>query len=169
LAPRTAVPFAADFVLLSPHQRWINDVRFGREEIPAYYRKHFGGHGQPAIHAMYPGDFLTNGRLEPSSPYRARLQNGRLDHLIDAQYPNEVSAFRSTDRGTGTSLGHWTSRLAAHLGTQIKFHPRRALDGLRFSLRFRELSDAGWFDVQWTGAQFVVTLSDTPSSLSMVT
>jgi Beta-lactamase superfamily domain len=169
LAPRTAVPFAADFVLLSPHQRWINDVRFGREEIPAYYRRHFSGHGHTEIHAMYPGDFLMNGRLERNSPYRAQLQNGRLDHLIDAQYPNEVSAFRSADRATVTSLDRWTSRLAAHLESQVKFHPRRALDALRFSLRFRELSDAGWFDVEWTGTRFAVTISEAPSPVSMAT
>ena len=169
LAPRTAVPFAADFVLLSPHQRWINEVRFGREEIPAYYRKHFHSQAQPEIHAMYPGDVLMNGRLERNSPYRAQLQNGRLDHLIDAQYPTEVSAFRSADRATVPSLDRWTSRLAAHLESQVKFHPLPALDDLRFSLRFRELSDAGWFDVQWTGTRFAVTISEVPSPASMAT
>ena len=118
---------------------------------------------------MYPGDILMNGRLERNSPYRAQLQNGRLDHLIDAQYPNEVSAFHSADRAKVTSLDRWASRLAAHLESQVKFNPRRALDGLRFSLRFRELSDAGWFNVQWTGTRFAVTISAVPSPASMAT
>ena len=95
LAPRVAIPFAADFVLLAPHQRWINEVRFSREDIPAYYAKHFGQDSQTSVYAMYPGDRLVNGVLEPSSPYRAHLQNGRLDHLIAEQYPEEVSAFRA--------------------------------------------------------------------------
>ncbi len=89
LAPRVAIPFAADFVLLAPHQRWINEVRFSREDIPAYYAKHFGQNSQTSVYAMYPGDRLVNGVLEPSSPYRAQLQNGRLDHLIAEQYPRK--------------------------------------------------------------------------------
>jgi hypothetical protein len=31
LAPRLAIPFAADFVLLAPHQRWVNEVRFSEK------------------------------------------------------------------------------------------------------------------------------------------
>src|SRR5262249_30104732 len=119
LVPRVAVPFAADFVLLAPHQRWINEVRFSREDIPAYYEKHFGGDNGTTVYAMYPGDRLINGVLEAASPYRRALRNGRLDHLVEEQYPEEISAFRATV-STRSAAEQWTSRLAAHLDSQIK-------------------------------------------------
>src|SRR6185503_19595863 len=119
LAPRVAIPFAADFVLLAPHQRWINEARFLREEIPNYYRKHFDSSGKTTVYAMYPGDCLVDGVLEPASPYRVQLEHGRLDHLIDAQYPEEVSAFRSGDPQSPSTAEQWASRLATHLDTQV--------------------------------------------------
>jgi L-ascorbate metabolism protein UlaG (beta-lactamase superfamily) len=164
LSPRTAVPFAADFVLLAPHQRWINEARFLREEIPNYYKKHFDNSGKTAIYAMYPGDHLIDGVLKPDSPYRAQLQNGRLDHLIETQYPEEVSAFRTTpDAQTHSTVEQWAPRLATHLDTQIKFHTPSSLRGLRFSLRLNDLSPDRWFDIRWTGSRFeVMTAAEPP-------
>ncbi|MGH9940372.1 MAG: MBL fold metallo-hydrolase, partial [Blastocatellia bacterium] len=37
LKPKIAAPFAADFALLSPAQRWINDIRFPRSLMKQYY------------------------------------------------------------------------------------------------------------------------------------
>jgi hypothetical protein len=166
LSPRVAIPFAADFVLLAPHQRWINEVRFSREDIPAYYAKHFGQNNGTSVYAMYPGDKLVNGVLENSSPYRAQLQNGRLDHLIEEQYPQEVSAFRATNRSDAAATDRWISRLAVHLNSQIKFHPQSVFRGLSFSVRLRDLPGRNCYNANWTGSRFEVTNSDTPSSAS---
>ena len=166
LAPRVAIPFAADFVLLAPHQRWINEVRFSREDIPAYYAKHFGRDSHTSVYAMYPGDRLVNGVLEPSSPYRAHLQNGRLDHLIAEQYPEEVSAFRAAPRADVSATQQWTSRLSDHLNSQIKFHPARAFEGLSFSVRLRDLPDRNWYNAGWNGSRFEVVNSSAPSETS---
>lgn len=169
LAPRVAIPFAADFVLLAPHQRWINDVRFSREDIPAYYAKHFGRNTGTAVYAMYPGDRLVHGVMEKISPYRAELKNGRLDHLIAQQYPKEVSAFCASGNGdSAVALApRWASRLASHLDSQIKFHPRRALAKLSFGVRLRDLHGSNWFNVCWTGSRFDVVNSDAPLTSSM--
>src|SRR5262249_6363860 len=144
-----------------------NEVRFSREDIPAYYAKHFGRESRTSVHAMYPGDRLVNAVFEPVSPYRADLQNGRLDHLIEQQYPEEVSAFRPTDRLANATGDQWTSRLAAHLDSQIKFHPHRALDQLSFSVRLRDLSGRNWFNVRWNGSRFEVVNSGAAFAASM--
>src|SRR5262249_45186634 len=136
------------------------------EDIPAYYAKHFGQDSWTAVYAMYPGDRLVNGVLETSSPYRARLENGRLDHLIAEQYPQEVSAFCATRRSDAPVNERWTSRLADHVNSQIKFHPQNSFNGLSFSVRLRDLPGRNWYNVGWTGSRFDVTNSDTPSSSS---
>jgi hypothetical protein len=169
LAPRVAVPFAADFVLLAPHQRWINSVRFSREDIPAYYAKHFGTNGITTVYAMYPGDKLVSGKLQAISPYRAELQDGRLDHLIAQQYPTEVSAFSTTNASDSgeAAARQWAVRLAAHVNSQVKFHPRRSINGLSFGLRLRDLDGPNWFNLRWDGWQFDVVNGSEPSPASM--
>jgi Beta-lactamase superfamily domain len=105
LAPRLAVPFAADFVLLAPQQRWINTVRFPREEIPRYFDLHFrtADRATPRFEIMYPGDCVTGTKLEPTSAYRPFLnQRGKLD-LLEAQYPKPSSAFSRASKISGAS------------------------------------------------------------------
>jgi Beta-lactamase superfamily domain len=99
LAPRVAVPFAADFALLDPQKLWINRIRFRREDIPAYYAEQFGaGGGAPSIVSMYPGDALVNDELDARSPYRAELEeHGSLDHLLERQYAGELEEKRRRD------------------------------------------------------------------------
>src|SRR5262249_1103665 len=150
LAPRLAIPFAADFVLLAPHQRWVNDVRFSREDIPAYYSNHFENNGRTTVQAMYPGDRIVEGILELCSPYRTQLENGRLDHLVPQQSPEEISTFQSRARVTGTA-DEGMQRLPSHLNSQVRFHPRRSFSGLSFSIRLRDLPGHNWFNAFWTG------------------
>jgi L-ascorbate metabolism protein UlaG (beta-lactamase superfamily) len=163
LSPRLAIPFAADFVLLSPHQRWINEIRFTREDIPLYYARHFADNGRTTVCTMYPGDTIVDGVLELSSPYRPQLKNGRLDHLISVQYPQDVSAFGTTERSLIGSAAPWESRLASHLDSQVKFHSRAELEGVCFSLRLRDLIASGWFNIRCTGARFQVVNAAAPS------
>jgi hypothetical protein len=167
LAPRLAIPFAADFVLLAPHQRWVNDVRFSREDIPAYYSNHFDNNGRTTVQAMYPGDRIVEGILERCSPYRTQLENGRLDHLVPQQYPEEISTFHSRALVTGTA-DEWMQRLTSHLNSQVRFHPRRSFSGLSFSIRLRDLPGHNWFNAFWTGNSFRVTHSDAASPTSSV-
>lgn len=167
LAPRLAIPFAADFVLLAPHQRWINDVRFSREDIPAYYQKHFSDGGLTKVCAMYPGDRIVDSVLQPVSPYRDQLQKGRLDHMIAVQYPEEVSAFRVSP-SSNESTDQWRDRLATHLDNQTKFHSQEELRGIAFSLRLKDLPGKHWFNIRWNGTRFDVDQTETPVASSTV-
>lgn len=161
LQPRVAVPFAADFVLLAPHQRWINEVRFPRTEIPAYFKEHFSDAARRTdVYPMYPGDQLADGVLETRSPYRRELRNGRLDHLVPVQYPKEISVFQRRTSST-VPVGEWAGRLAAHCDSQAKFHSRTSLTELAFGLRLRDAADQ-WFDIRWTGSNFAVAALDAP-------
>src|SRR5262249_25452796 len=139
---------------------------------PAYYADHFGRQSHTTVYSMYPGDCLVNGILQTASPYRAQLQNGRLDHLIEQQYPEEVSAFRATNRTSSdrNENGQWAARLAGHLNNQVKFHPRRALNRLSFGVRLRDLPGRNWFNVRWTGSGFEVINGNAalPSSMANI-
>jgi hypothetical protein len=93
LAPRVAVPFAADFCLLDAEQRWINRVRLPRLALPEYFRTHFRSAARRTeLIPMFPGDRLDGATLVPNSPLRVRLADVESDALIDEQYADEIAA-----------------------------------------------------------------------------
>jgi hypothetical protein len=89
--------------------------------------------------------------------------DGRLDHLVPIHYPSEISAFRASGTTGQIAADEWKTRLAAHLNAQTKFYSRQDIEGIHFSLRFRDLPESGWFDIQCAGGSFQV---NAPSSLS---
>lgn len=129
LKPRVAVPFAADFALLAPAERWINDVRFSRSRMKDYFDEHFAGGREQRIEAMYSGDILEEGELRTSSPYRSRLVDGELTHLVDEQYAAEIERKQhpkplSPDEAeelAGEMRRHIDSRIAS-VGSELKRH-----------------------------------------------
>lgn len=96
LRPQVAIPFAADFVLLHHRQRWIKDLKLPRAKLAEYYRAYFHKAGEDKFDAqimdMYPGDVIDAYELSPTSPYRERMRERRLNHLIDEQYVVEIAA-----------------------------------------------------------------------------
>lgn len=157
LAPALAVPFAADFVLLDPAQRWINDTRFLRERIAAYYRQNFAtGRDDPDILVLYPGDRLVGRQLEAVSPYRAEIAQGHRPALIARQYPVVSSAFAASSAEAAPDETT-AATLAAHLAREARYYGARLLHGLQFSLGLRGGGGSQWFAVSFAGVQPTVT------------
>lgn len=144
LAPRLAVPFAADFALLADRQRWINDVRFPREWLPGYFRE-MGGSAEIAI--MYSGDQIVNGRLEARSPYRDRIANNNdmLD-LLTEQYPTPVSALIVGAPYDDSKIEGLRKDFERSLAEQSRFYDRANVDGLKFSVRLLDVAVSPWFN-----------------------
>lgn len=152
LGPRIAVPFAADFVLLNPRQRWMNEVRFPREKIPAYFDAHYRTVATTTrVVTMYPGDVLEGDTLHADSPYRQRMRDGTLDHLIDEQYPEEVSVFASGQCINGVEADRVTERLARHVSAQAALRPSDTVAGLHFAVRLADVEPPNWYDVKLEG------------------
>src|SRR5579872_4746032 len=154
LDPEIAVPFAADFALLAPHQKWINAVRFPREEIPEYYNMHFGKNS-PRIMVMYPGDKIVAKELLQSSSYRPGIANGHLADLLRAQYPAEVSAF-CTRASKPLSLDLVAATLKQHFD-----HPgtlrARYLHDVRFAIHLLDMDAESWINVHFKAGKAAVT------------
>jgi hypothetical protein len=67
LNPKTAIPFPPGFVLLTKENDWINHVKFDREIVPDYYKKHFETH--KGIHFIFPwpDDIIENHQIQKIS------------------------------------------------------------------------------------------------------
>jgi hypothetical protein len=148
LAPRIAVPFAADFALLSGAQRWINQVRFPRRSLSSYYQSYFKSNGHPPkIYDMYPGDLLDLDELQTKSPYRKEMRDGCLNHLIDKQYSEEIAQLQQVDFISESDAAQLEEEIYRNIKNRIPVFGTEILRGLRFCLRVPDVPNKNCFDV----------------------
>lgn len=148
LKPKIAVPFAADFALLSDNQRWINDARFPRNKMADYYRKHFAESGyEPKIFDMYSGDTLEDGELKPLSPYRAEMKNGELNHLIDGQYAAEIAGKREQNFIDEAEAEKLIGEIRQNVEKRITLFSDEKLRKLKFSLRLTDVLENNFYNI----------------------
>lgn len=83
LAPRVAVPFAADFHLLHESLAWINETRFAREKMPALFA------------TLFP-DAVANTRIEPMLPGQWLEADGTVTGEPQAGAAPSFEAYRGT-------------------------------------------------------------------------
>jgi hypothetical protein len=174
LRPKIAAPFAADFALLSPAQRWINDVRFPRPLMRQYYERNFGrgaGGGEVEITDMYPGDALDGLQLNAASPYRAVMNDGSLGHLIDEQYAEEISALKNPAWLAERQVEELRARILKNVSERAVIFgatPRGRLDRIVFSVRVNDVAERNCFNVAFRGDQASVERSAEPVSESLL-
>jgi len=153
LNPRVAVPFAADFALLRPNQRWINEKRFPRSRIPDYYREIYGNSPDaPQIQVMYPGDVLVDNQLTPHSPYRAKLQTGSLNHLIEDQYKEEIAALEKDHWLTEAEVHVLENALLQNLELRMGVFDPQVLSKIEFSLKVSDIRENPYFTISMKSA-----------------
>jgi hypothetical protein len=165
LNPRIAVPFAADFVLLRRGQRWINERRFPRSRIPGYYREIYGDSPDaPQIHVMYPGDVLTNLKLLPYSPYRAKLRAGCLNHLIEDQYKEEIAALKKKHWLSDAEILTLEKELLQNLKLRMGIFDPQVLAKIEFSLKVPDIRERPYFNISTKSVDPRVQRSAAPSA-----
>ncbi|MGA9522594.1 MAG: MBL fold metallo-hydrolase [Myxococcaceae bacterium] len=82
LEPRIACPFAASFVLLEPHNRWINEVKLEVETPDRVHARR--GPDRTLCHLLLPGDVIDEVGVHPGGglrPTRALLEAAYADEL----------------------------------------------------------------------------------------
>jgi len=163
LRPRVAVPFAADFALLAPAERWINDVRFRRRQMKDYYQKHFArDRREPEIYDMYPGDVLEDGSLQPSSPYRQRMKEGELNHLIDEQYADEIERKKVPRFLAEDEAGQLEDKVRGFISSRAGLFDPARLRTLKFCLRVSDVGADNCYNVSFKENQAQVKRTAKP-------
>ena len=150
LKPRVAVPFAADFALLAPAERWINEVRFPRSLMKDYFERQFAdAAGETQIQIMYPGDVLHGSELEPRSPYRAHLRNGELTHLIDEQYADEIARKTNPELLTADAAQELAEDLRQQISSRAAMLGGAQFDPLKFCIKVSDVGEGGAFNIRF--------------------
>ncbi|MDQ3101996.1 MAG: hypothetical protein M3R08_11460, partial [Bacteroidota bacterium] len=168
LQPKMVVPFAPGFALLEEHNRWINDVKFNRERLPAYHEEHIGPLNDMRYISMWPGDKFEDMEYLPLSPYHDQLRDGGLYHLLDEVYAEEikeVNTIKPFDRAKILSLKTKAIELMDH---NRKLYAKEVLQEVHFSIRFRDVPELVW-EVSHPAEGFQVQdLEDVPEGSRIV-
>jgi hypothetical protein len=150
LQPSVAVPFAADFALLSPKQRWINSVRFSRNLLPEYYRRLYGSDNKtPLIQVMYSGDILVDDEFQRRSPYWGTLREHSLEHLIEEQYSEEVTRLRHANFVSEEEASTLDQAVLENIICRSNLFNSSVLSGLAFSIRLTDFAKKPYLNVRF--------------------
>ena len=160
LSPSVAVPFAADFALLRPQQRWINQIRFSRWRLPDYFKELYGSRPNlPQIQVMYSGDVLINNELQCRSPYRDPLLEGKVEELIQEQYASEL--LEMDLEGYLEEVGAETleKEMLENIRSRAKLFDTVTLGRVRFTVKVSDLRERSYFNISFAKGEPVIERS----------
>lgn len=140
LQPRFAVPFASDFVLLDDNQRWINDCKFPREEIRAFYKNYSRNADTVEVVEAYPDDYFESDVFFAASPYHTKKLKGRLLNNLDQDYAEEISNKRKTVFLNETQANVLFDQLRAHILNKHYIIPAEVKTKLKFAIRVTDVN-----------------------------
>ncbi len=135
LQPTFAIPFATDFVLLDDHQRWVNSIKFPREDIKALYEARTQGKTKVQIVEAYPGDYFNDGHFIQASPYRQTQTVRHLISRIDEDYKNEIAAKRSEVKISVNRLSEVLEKVKTHILAKNYIIPEPVRKQIKFAIK----------------------------------
>jgi hypothetical protein len=169
LNPKVAVPFAADFALLGPKQRWINNVRFSRLELPAYFKKLYPhSPDRPQIKPMFPGDVLNGAELVRKSPYRSQIQEGNSTALLEEQYRAEILETAKSAAISESEAEILQRALLENLKLRARLFELPILDKVSFTVKVSDIAERPYFNISLPQGQPVVERSSARSASSIL-
>lgn len=170
LEPKVAVPFAADFCLLDEHQFWINEVRFPRSRMAAYYDAHFGDKSyKPEIVDMYSGDILDETTLIPSSPYRTQMRNGSLRHLIKEQYRSEIAEKKRREWISELDAKSLVNEVKQNVEHRMRLFGAGKVEGLSFALKVTDVAENNFYNIECGRRTAAITRASCAAENSLLT
>lgn len=168
LDPAVAVPFAADFALLHPRQRWINDLRFPRWQLPECFRQLYPDGPVSRILPMFSGDVLSGHSLEPLSAYRGRLKEGNFNRLVEEQYHEEMAKVAMpqwVDEAEATAL---EVEMLENITVRARLFDDVVLGKIRFTVKASDVSERPFFNVSFPHGCVVIERSCGRSDASLL-
>lgn len=161
LNPTYAVPFATDFILLDDYQRWINTIKFPREQIAAFYREYTKGQSSVTIIEAYPDDFFENGEFHKVSSYHQRKQKRSLLDTIDEDYEKELEEKRRQELLNDEALKAVIERLKQHIRSKKYIIPEPVRKNIKFAVKIRDAASNNVLNIDFKKEPVAFSISDT--------
>lgn len=98
LEPDFVIPFVPGFALLEEDNQWINEVRFPRNKLKAYFEENFKQTSVKDFYYVLPGDDIVDEKWNRISPYHKVVTNDNLVGLLSEQYGEEIHKINQIQR-----------------------------------------------------------------------
>ncbi|HLG02025.1 MAG TPA: MBL fold metallo-hydrolase, partial [Bacteroidia bacterium] len=161
LQPARALPFGPGFALLRPDKQWINEVKFPREKIVAYYEENFGKTVETEFFVMNPGDYFRQHVFHKVSPWHERFATNSVSQLIHQEFAKEIEMATHTSPCSIENQQEILELLRKCLADNALLYSGKVLEAANFSL-WLENATAAYYNIHFVGNRFVVTLDDKP-------
>lgn len=152
LKPTYAIPHASDFVLLNDNQRWMNETRVPRNKIAEYFKDYTSASPiNTEIVAMYPGDFIAEGKPNLVSPYHNKMKPEGLMYMIDEEYKEEIAEKRKALKISDAEALVVFEKLKEHVKSKLYIIPEEKRSAIKYSIQLSDYSDSVFYVVDLKG------------------
>lgn len=139
LQPKFAVPFASDFVLLDDRQRWINNCKFPREKLKAFYQTYTKGFSKTELIEAYPDDYFETGKFFKRSDYHKKIAKGRLLDSIDVDYKQEISEKKKIEYIDQSEYKRFLEAVKQHILNKQYIIPEEIRRKIKFAIKITDV------------------------------
>jgi L-ascorbate metabolism protein UlaG (beta-lactamase superfamily) len=135
LAPKFAVPFASDFILLDENQRWMNATKYPRHKIKAFYDDFTKGKTDVTMIEAYPDDYFVDFEFHKKSPYHQKIEKESLLATIDTDYSEEIKEKQQIKFLTKVEVLELFEKVKKHISEKSYIIPSNVRNKIKFALK----------------------------------
>ncbi len=118
---------------------------------------------------MYPGDILHKGQISTIFPYRQSLKDGHLNHLIDVQYPEEMSGLRSEASLGEHDINRLQEAMEQNITDRAALYGQNILEKIRFCIEILDIDHDNGFNIRFQNKNPSISRSKHPAPDGILT
>ena len=157
LRPQNVVSFVPGFALLDEKKQWINEARFDRKNLEAYYKEHFDESATIGFIHPYPGDTIQDSRMEETSPYHALFAKYSVTELIKQQYSQEMAQYNRTDEVSEERASNVFAALQKFLPEASSAFPQEVQALVSFDLYLLDMKTDPYFHIHYKNGALTIS------------
>jgi hypothetical protein len=162
LQPKRSIPFGPGFALLNEDKRWINEVKFDREELEPYYNEYIEKNPALEFFVINPGDYFEGETFHKVSPWHKRFTEKTIAELVHEEFPEELKETEIPVHCSEEAAENIRVKLAKCLNDNRKLYDPLVLSNATFSIRLENLEQKKYYNIHFTGDHFIVARDAEP-------
>ncbi len=168
LKPEFVIPFVPGFALLEKDKQWINEIKFSRDNLDAYYREHFDKNSKIIFYGMLPGDSVRENTLIKSSSYHFHVKDDNLSHLLYDQYATEIEECNSIKFQLADTVNKLAEGLNNILPVSTSGIDSALLKKINFGITFHDVQEPVHIHCFYHHGRLVAkTITDWPADINL--
>lgn len=168
LKPVNTIPFAADYVLLNDEKRWINRIKYSKENIKDYYYTTYKGYPTNFITA-HSGDVIEKHSSKASSIYHALDMENSLDHIIDSMLADEIKQVNELIPIDVQAVATLQEAIYKNIKKRSSLFSREKLNKIKYTIIVEDITTNNCFHVDCSHADVRITRGDRVQMDSILT